>query len=485
MSDIRAGRTASAEKSAELPGGSLSPQASQRHAVTTSSTAQALYPEFLKNRQAGFESPAAVAISSSPELPRLDPQAVEISTDEDAPRDLSWTILRTAPSWMASLVIHLVLLLILGIWWLRVEQTPRLDLEMVFADELGDQLIDDSLDLPAGDETAEELIITPPLPNVVVDPLATPPQLDILADGSSAANELVSPTIGNALSGREQGMKQALLSAYGGTAVTEAAVKLGLEWLERNQRSGGYWSMLGPYADGAATGFENRVAATAMALLAFQGAGHTHEQGAYQKVVERGRDYLLRQLDSFGSFYHDNDDHQRLYSQAQATIALCELYGMTRDEDLRAPAQRAIDYAVRVQDAMGGWRYRPGQDTDTSVTGWFVMAFQSAMMAGLEVPSPVLDRISEYLDKAASYDGSQYAYRPGQGTTVTMTAEAAAVPPISRLEAGRSTFAGRCRVHTGESDQLSRQECVLLVLRDAGAASYGRRRLGRMEFPHA
>ena len=60
-----------------------------------------------------------------------------------------------------------------------------------------------------------------------------------------------------------------------------------------------------------------------------------------------------------------------------ATIAICELYGMTGDEEFREPAQRAVDYCVEIQSPEGGWRYFPGTGSDLSVTGWFVMALQN------------------------------------------------------------------------------------------------------------
>ena len=97
---------------------------------------------------------------------------------------------------------------------------------------------------------------------------------------------------------------------------------------------------------------------------------------------------------------------------------------MTKDETFRDPAQLAIDYAIKVQAPEGGWRYVPGQGTDTSVTGWFVMGLQSALMAGLEVPSPALARISEYLDLVTTDGGSNYAYRVNNGAKISMTAEA-------------------------------------------------------------
>jgi hypothetical protein len=109
--------------------------------------------------------------------------------------------------------------------------------------------------------------------------------------------------------------------------------------------------------------------------------------------------------------------------QAICTIALCELYGMTQDSQYREPAQRAIDYCVKIQSKEGGWRYFPGSDSDLSVTGWFAMAFQSARMAGLNVPTPTLQRISGFLDSVERSNGSRYSYKPNNSFTPAMTAE--------------------------------------------------------------
>jgi len=244
--------------------------------------------------------------------------------------------------------------------------------------------------------------------------------------------------VGLAFTGREPGMKDTLLLAYGGSRITEGAVGEALRWLAKNQKSNGSWSLRGPYQDGAVT--ENKVAATAMALLAFQGAGFTHDatrpmlnsagdkkEVDYRREVGRGWDAMLEWLDKDGRFWKKGKvsvEHHRLYSQAQATIAICELYAMTKDKRFRRPAQRAIDYAVRIQDAKGGWRYTPGVDSDTSVTGWFVMALQSARMAGLEVPSKVFEKVSRFLDTVTDDGGSRYGYLPGYGSKPSMTAEA-------------------------------------------------------------
>ena len=195
----------------------------------------------------------------------------------------------------------------------------------------------------------------------------------------------------------------------------------GLVWLAKQQRSDGFWSLLGPYPDGA--GEENLAAATALALLAFQGHGTTPRSGTHHEVVKKGWDALLKLQSRDGNFAAGTTLHQQLYAQAQCTIAVCELYGMTRDSLYRSPAELALKYALKAQDPVGGgWRYTPGLDSDTSVTGWFVMALQTARMANLEVPQEALDKVSRFLDSVATPDG-KYAYTVGTFSTPAVTAE--------------------------------------------------------------
>jgi hypothetical protein len=103
--------------------------------------------------------------------------------------------------------------------------------------------------------------------------------------------------------------------------------------------------------------------------------------------------------------------HHALYSHAQATIAACELYGMTKAGMHAVPARRALAYALAAQGPNGGWRYEPGQEGDMSVTGWYMMAVKSGQMAGLEVPAEALAGISTFLDTVAVENGSRYGYR--------------------------------------------------------------------------
>jgi hypothetical protein len=341
---------------------------------------------------------------------------------EDEPADsLLQTYLKASPPWLISAVVQMLLIIVLGVWFLPPPKREGVHLDAFYADREGNELSDDplSLDGPKIDDMAA---LTPVNLKEVSDPFAAPPKLDINLTGSAPSSDIVAPQIGLALAGREEGMRRALMEAYGGTPGTEAAVKNALDWLVKQQLKDGSWSLKGPYADGVSV--ENATAATAMALLAFQGNGHTHKKGVYQKPVDDGVKFLLKMQAHDGSFFRDIPGNSRFYTQGQCTIALCELYGMTGDRSLREPCEKAVEYCVKTQDSLGGWRYVPGTDSDTSVTGWIMMGLQSARMARLEVPSDTLARIGKYLDEASKEsNGARYSYIPGAATTEVMTAE--------------------------------------------------------------
>lgn len=187
--------------------------------------------------------------------------------------------------------------------------------------------------------------------------------------GAASAAAALEP-IRASLSGRQAGIKEGLMKAYGGTAGTQMAVEEALRWLARYQDRTGLWNLDGPYTDGAPQ--NNRDAASALALIAFQGDGHTpggDPNDPYTRLTGRAWKALLARQDDEGNFFQEGISHGRLYTQGMCTIAICELYGMTEDEQYREPAQRALDYCIKIQSPEGGWRYNPGIDADLSVTG--------------------------------------------------------------------------------------------------------------------
>jgi hypothetical protein len=217
----------------------------------------------------------------------------------------------------------------------------------------------------------------------------------------------------------------------------DKAVADGLRWLALHQGADGRWSLnhfnrtarTAPLPGGRAlvcncggqASRDSDVAATAFALLPFLGAGHTHRLGParpdYSKAVNAGLRFLLGKQAREGNFGTE------VYSNALATVAVCEAYGLTADPKLKGPAQRAVDYIVKAQDpAGGGWRYVPRQAGDLSVTGYYLTALKSARMAGLNVPKKVLAAADKFVDSCAAPDPGGYTYTPntpGAGPTMT------------------------------------------------------------------
>jgi len=353
--------------------------------------------------------------------------------DEGPEEELTAVAIKHAPPWLISAAFHMGLLIVLGLcWWATGmgDDEPELivstdDKEDIWAEELGDQT---EYDFPVFEEmeTVEkpELAISDLPP--VEDPFAAPPELEIQPDGQTLTSDINARIPGLALSGREEGSRRSLLGKYGGTKKTEDAVLAGLRWLARQQRPDGSWSLAGPYTNGVRDWQDNPCAATAMALIAFQGHDNTHKKGPFQDNVVRGWNWLKKQEDSDGNFYHEGLANQQFYTQGLCTIAICELYGMTHDPSYKDPAQRAVKFCLDSQSPEGGWRYNPKAGSDVSVTGWIVMALQSARMGGLEVPEDHFTRVMRFLDNVQdpAFGGSRYPYLKGEQITLPMTAEA-------------------------------------------------------------
>ncbi len=389
--------------------------------------------------------------------------------------------IQNAPAWLISALFHMVLMIALALLLLPSLLNEQVALEATFADTLG--AIDSQHPFSLTDSHWEPASTQRELP-MVPELLREPPKIDLSQLGTHASGDPIARSPGG-YRGRETGAKGILGNISGANRLTREAVVAGLKWLARNQQRDGSWSLIGPYADGAE--HENREAATAMALLAFQGDGNTTDNGKYQREVKRAWYYLLRQQDSNGCFFREGSSIQRFYTQGQATIAVCELFGMTKDPLLKAsyrePAEKAIDYCVRGQSSAGGWRYAPQEGSDVSVTGWILMALQSARMAGLEVPEGTLDKAARFLDSVCE-GGSRYAYQRGDSPNRVMTAEAL----LCRQYLGWKR--DNVSLHEGvewllqpenELSYTNDRDVYYLVLRHSGHAPHGGRPLEKVE----
>jgi hypothetical protein len=226
----------------------------------------------------------------------------------------------------------------------------------------------------------------------------------------------------------------AQLAAAGGSPDTEAAVNLALAWLASNQERDGHWSAARHEAgrgnpqlgqERGDTGVDADTGITALALLAFLGAGQTHLEGEHRVVVQKGLEYLLAAQHSNGSLAGNAKLFASMYCHGMATFALSEAMAITRDQRLRPFVERAIAYTVASQHARGGWRYQPGDVGDMSQFGWQIMALNSAELAGVTVPAATKERSIQFLNATSSgRAGGLASYRAGERTSRTMTAEA-------------------------------------------------------------
>ena len=207
-----------------------------------------------------------------------------------------------------------------------------------------------------------------------------------------------------------------VIKQLGGSDATEKAIIAAIEWLSKVQEKDGRWDTRKFQAE---TDYD--VGGTALALLCYYGWGARHDRpGKYQNNVKKALEWLLAQQREDGSLARRG----MMYSHAIAAIALCEAYGITKDDKIKSSALAAIEYTINSQhQERGGWRYSPGQDSDTSVTGWQLMALHSARMAGLELPEKPFDLARRWLDFAGGGEhGGLYGYQSPSDISRAMVA---------------------------------------------------------------
>jgi hypothetical protein len=346
--------------------------------------------------------------------------------------------------WLVSFAIHAAVVLLLA-----AASMPPLPLStslLIAATPTAAESLDDALDLgdaevemvdmnvAVADDSSAAPPIAAPTPDIAAPPAAVTDFSSLLA-GSLAtmpSDATLAVVAGKGIDGRTAAGKAALVASKGGSAASELAVAQGLKWLANHQAPDGSWSLV--HNVGVCNGRcshparvpgdepyeQSRASATGLALLPYLGAGETHLRGRHKRVIRAGLAALVR----MGKPDDDNPglswaDSGKMYAHGICTIALCEAYGLTKDPDLRGPAQAALAYLAYAQDPEGGgWRYSAQEPGDTSVTGWQVMALKSGQLASLAIPTRIAGRASLFLDSASADNGARYGYlaapQPGE-----------------------------------------------------------------------
>jgi prenyltransferase beta subunit len=238
---------------------------------------------------------------------------------------------------------------------------------------------------------------------------------------------------------RKLSNRKANARQFGGNDQSERAVEASLRWLASVQNRDGSWEAKA-FGAGQVKIDENGVdrdyagrdadsGVTALAILAFLGAGYTHEEGQYADNVDRALRWLVGQQRSDGNLGYGAGHFAMMYCHGIATYAAAEAYGMQNDPTsntmLRDPLLRAVRFILDNQNPDGGWRYEKGQKSDISMSGWQLMALKSAEIAGVNIPREAKSRMVGFLRERSLGDhGGLAAYREGESPTASMTAEA-------------------------------------------------------------
>lgn len=197
---------------------------------------------------------------------------------------------------------------------------------------------------------------------------------------------------------------------------TRQAIGAGLSFLERTQNADGSWSSnAGKKINATYAPFEGgvdvpHVGITSLAILAYLAGGHLPGRGPYGETLDRAVQFVLDQVQPGGLVASHGT---RMYSHAFATLALAELYGVTRTKQVREKLQESVEFTVKCQNETGGWRYVPfTSDSDMSVTVCQVVALRAARNAGIRVPRATINRALGYVISSAN-DGSDPRYPRG------------------------------------------------------------------------
>jgi hypothetical protein len=221
------------------------------------------------------------------------------------------------------------------------------------------------------------------------------------------------------------------IGEVGGTVESELGVTGGLDWLARHQAEDGHWGpdCLGPTGSRcekehpcSGPGGQYEPALTGLAILAFQAGGNYDFNGQkYSENVRRGLDWLVARQGADGELVtrlspavaipieRQVYNPRFMYEHAIATFALTEACALARaakrhvDERYLAASIKAVKFIEDQQHDDGGWRYSilKSERSDSSISGWAMLALKTAKEADLKVNSSTISRMTAFFKRQA------------------------------------------------------------------------------------
>jgi hypothetical protein len=190
----------------------------------------------------------------------------------------------------------------------------------------------------------------------------------------------------------------------------DPAVESALEYLARVQRDDGSY----PESYGDSTGIP------ALAGMAILSKGHLPTEGPYVVTLNKCIDFVLENQRDNGLFEKGNAGSGPMYAHNISTLFLSEVSGMVdpaRQEKIGEALPKALQLILKAQAVkkderhQGGWRYHPGStDSDTSCSGWALMALRSAKLNGAAVPDDAIADAVSYLARHQNKKEGHFGY---------------------------------------------------------------------------
>lgn len=201
----------------------------------------------------------------------------------------------------------------------------------------------------------------------------------------------------------------------------DPAVEAALTHLARIQRPDGSF----PMNYGESTGIP------ALAGMAFLSKGHLPTEGPYAEALNRSIDFVLANQKENGLFEKGHAGSGPMYAHNIATLFLSEVSGMVdpgRQERINRALPAALKLILQAQAVekdernRGGWRYHPNSnDSDTSCSGWALMALRSAKLNGAAVPDASIAAAVDYLRRHQRENDGCFGYQGNEDHARTLT----------------------------------------------------------------
>jgi len=140
---------------------------------------------------------------------------------------------------------------------------------------------------------------------------------------------------------------------------------------------------------------------TALATLAFLGAGNTHKEGPYKEQVARALTWMR------------GGSGGTIFGTAYVTQAFAETFDMTGDAELKPVVEAGIAELLAARQPDRAWRYFEADVSDVPTTTAVVVALRVAEEASFKVDGAYKAPSITLLDQLVDRKTGRVAYHPG------------------------------------------------------------------------